>query len=477
MGINSRSIIFINGVVICCIALAMTCPMIMDIIFYAEKCVKVFIPSILSSIFLGGLMIFSCRTHEKLSLTRRDTFLLVVSVWIITSIVCAFPFYIYKGTNIPFLSALFESVSGITTTGATIYQDVEILPRALNLWRFILHFIGGAGIVAIGIIILPIMRVGGMQLFLTENSDTSERFFPRASQTIKVFLGIYIALIGILAVCLKTSGLGIFDSVCHSISAISTGGFSTKNTGIEFFKSSQAELVMSIGMFVGGMAFLEIVRYFRGGTRSFLTNRQIIGYVRLVLIMVTIPIIITAIKNGESISFSGIVNHIFHTISAITTTGLDFSNSYVQSNMVLILLAIVGGCSGSTAGGIKIFRIQVIYAILKNHIRKTIKPFDVSIPKYQGKKIDKNLTASVISFIAILALVFTCSVVLIEIFTAKGGYEAVYATVSCLFNLGYGADFANFPPFAKFILICDMITGRLEIIPVFVILNRIFWKR
>ena len=477
MGINFRSVIFINGIVVCGLALAMAVPMLFDLFWYSGKCVGIFAPSILASIFLGGLMVFSCRSTGKFAFTRQDTFLLVVTLWLGTSIICAFPFYVYSGVNLRFMSALFESVSGITTTGATIYPDVEILPRALNLWRFVLHFIGGVGIVAIGIIVLPVMRIGGMQLFLTENSDKSQRFFPRAAQTIRFFIGVYILLIGIFAICLKASGMELFDSVCHSISAISTGGFSTRNSGIEFFKSSQIELVMSMGMFIGGITFLEIVRCLKNGPKSFFSNQQTLGYFKLVSFMILIPVIVGVISRGDAVSFSGIANHIFQVVSAITTTGVDFSKSYLHSNIVLILLAVIGGCSGSTTGGIKIFRIQILYAILKNHIRKIIRPFDVSIPKYQAKRIDDNLITSVVSFIAVLVSIFVISVIILDFLSGGNSLESAYSTVSCLFNLGYGADFANLPPVSKFVLICDMIIGRLEIIPVVIVLNRIFWKR
>lgn len=477
MNINIRSVILINGIVVCCLAFAMLVPMIFDLIVHRGKCVEIFTPSILASIFFGGLMIFSCRTNGKLTFSRKDVFLLVVSIWIIASIVCAFPFYVYSGVNIPFTSALFESVSGITVTGSTIYPDVEILPRALNLWRFILHFIGGTGIVAIGIFILPIMRIGGMQLFLTENSDKSQKFLPRASQTVGFFIGIYVALIVMFVIFLKIAGMGFFDSICHSISAISTGGFSTKNIGIEWYKSCKIEFIMSIAMFVGGITFLEIVRCFKNGIKEFFNNQQTLGYLKMVGFMTIVPISIVAMTKNETISLNSIASHIFQVISAITTTGLDCSKSYISSKIILILLAIVGGCSGSTAGGIKIFRIQILYAILKNHMNKMIRPFDVTIPKYQGKKIDNSLIVSVISLIVIFAVVFIFSVAAIELFSGQKTLDCVYSVASCLFNLGYNIEFSEFSSISKFIFIFDMIIGRLEVVPFFIVLSKIFWKK
>lgn len=476
MDINIRSVIYINGIIVCCLSAIMLIPIFFDLIFAMGNCVKIFLPSILVGIFLGGLMIFSCRTKRPPPFSGKDIFLLVVSMWLITSIVCAFPFYVYSGINLDFVSALFESVSGITTTGATIYQDVEILPKALNLWRFILHFIGGVGIVAIGVIILPIMKIGGMQLFTTENSDKSQKFLPRASQMIGFFVGVYIILITIFMVLLKICGMNLFDSVCHSISAISTGGFSTKNIGIDWFKSSRIQFVMSIGMFVGGITFLEIVKLFKNGLKAFMQNEQIRGYFILVASAIFFPIILQAVVAKSGISLGGVSSHVFVVISAITTTGLEFSNNYMPSELILILLAIIGGCSGSTSGGIKIFRIQILYSILKNHIKKIIKPFDVTMPKYQNKKIDNSLVISIASFIMTLFTVFCLSEIVIEVFSNNPIHDCSYSTLSCLFNLGCGSNFSGYQSLSKVVLIIDMIIGRLEFIPFIIVISRGFWK-
>ncbi len=473
--VNIRSVIYINGIVVCCLAGILALPLLYDCIFNNSECFGVFAPSIIANVFLGGLMVLSCRSGNKLSFTSKDTFLLVVTVWISTAIICSFPFYVYSAVKLKFISALFESVSGITTTGATVYHDVEILPKALNLWRFILHFIGGVGIIAIGIIILPVMRIGGMQLFQTENSDKSQKIFPRATQTIKFFIWLYISLICVFAFCLKMSGMSTFDAICHGISAISTGGFSTKNLGIDFFNSAQIKLIMSFGMFIGGITFLEIIKCLRIRFRSFLSSPQIVGYIKLVLFMIFVPIFITLITDGEHVTLDSLATHIYATISAITTTGLNF-NGYTSSNMLMLLLAITGGCSGSTTGGIKIFRIQILFAVLKNHICKLVRPFDISVPKYQGKKIDDGLTKSVITFTLSLMIVFAISCTFLEIFTNMSFSEISYRVFSCLLNLGCGEKFEFLPALSKIVLICDMIAGRLEIIPAFIIFSKIFWK-
>ncbi len=472
MDFNIKPSIFINGIVICCLAVMMAIPLLFDIILWNGNSANIFLSAIIACVFFGGLMIFSCRSKEEIAFSKMDIFFLVVSIWFVVSIVAAFPFYAYSKIKLPFISALFESVSGITTTGCSVYSDVEILPRALNLWRFILHFIGGVGIVAIGIFILPTMRIGGMQLFLIENSDKTQKILPRASQIVGFFIGIYATFIFIFTILLKLSGMSLFDSVCHSISAISTGGFSTKNSGIMAFQDPQIEVIISIAMFVGGLTFLEIVRSFKCGLKTFWNNAQIRTYIKLCVILTATPILI-ALANNKISSTRDISSFILQTISAITTSGLNYQSQYLQSQFAFILLAIIGGCSGSTTSGIKIFRIQILWAVLKNQINKLLKPYDISVPKYQNKKIDESLLISIASFFFALAMVFITSVSIVEFTTGKDISECVYSVSSCLFNLGYDFNISEFNKVSQIVFLCDMIIGRLEFVPFVVVLSQI----
>lgn len=472
MALNIKHIAFINGIVICGLSVVMAIPLICDLVLWKSGSANIFFSAIIACLFFGGLMVFSCYSKEEISFSKIEIFFLVTSLWYITSIVGAFPFYAYSKIKLSFLSALFESVSGITTTGCSVYQNIEILPRALNLWRFILHFIGGVGIVAIGVFILPIMRIGGMQLFLTENSDKTQKILPRASQIVGFFIGIYVIFITLFSVLLKLSGMPIFDSICHAISAISTGGFSTKNLGIGYFHNHRIEFIMSFAMFIGGITFLEIVRCFKYGPKSLWNNEQIRFYIKLSLVTVCIPIGMAFINNKIN-SINEISSHLFQITSIITTTGLDYHSKYLHPQILLFLLAIVGGCSGSTAGGIKIFRIQILYAVFKNQINKLFKPFDIAVPKYQNKKIDETLLISLASFFFALISVFIVSVGVIEFISEKPMLDCAYSVCSCLFNLGYNFNISEFGNLPKIILLLDMLIGRLEVIPFIVILAQI----
>ena len=476
MNINFRAILYINGIVTCFLSCLLTIPVIYDILTNNSNCIWIFVPSIIATVFLGGLLVLSCRSNEKINFGRRDIFLLVLTIWLCSSFVSAFPFYVYSGQKLKFMSAMFEAVSGITTTGITIYKDVESLPEILNLWRFILHFIGGAGIIAIGVIIFPIIRNESIQLFQTENSDKTQKLFPRMTKMIQLFIVTYIIFIAIFACLLKVSGMSMFDSICNAISAISTGGFSTKNAGIEFYANSNTKLVLSIGMFFGGMTFLEIIKCLKNCIKKNTLSKQTTGYIKLVAIAIFIPIISEIIFAGENITYKNIIDHVYTTVSAITTTGLDFNNHFLRSNTILLILTIVGGCSGSTTGGIKIFRIQILRSVVQNYLQKVLKPFFVSIPKYQHKKIDETQISSIILFLSSLIILFLISSILLEILLDTTISNATYITFSCLFNIGCSLDISNFPTISKIILMIDMIAGRLEVIPIFVIMCKFFWK-
>jgi trk system potassium uptake protein TrkH len=387
-------------------------------------------------------------------------------MWIITSISGAFPFYFYHGTELTFIQALFESTSGLTTTGVTIYQNVESLPPPIHLWRFILHFIGGIGVVAIGIITLPIMRVGGMQLFSMENSDRSSKIFPRTSHIAWAIACIYCATTIIFALILRMSGMTSFDAICHSVSAISTGGFSTKNAGIASFHCANIPLILALEMLIGGLSFVEIIRCFKYGPKAFLKNQQTSCYIKIILIAIILPIIIAFFTRQESISTDAIASHIFNTISSITTTGFNTSDKYITSSILFFLLALVGGCSGSTTGGLKIFRLQILYNILKHQIIQQRDSTHHKALKYQGQVISETLIRSIVTYFTLSMILFVLSVILLHIFTKMNISNICHIVLSHMFNIGYTPEVTAIKWNARLVLITDMIAGRLEVIPV-----------
>lgn len=481
MKINFSAVAFSNGIALCGLGSVMCVPLIYDILFLKAAAASIFVPSIVVCAFLGISTVCAYKPRDfEVALSRNDAFLIVSSLWVVISLFSSFPFYFYNQVKLSFISSLFESTSGITTTGVSVYGDIEILPRALNLWRFMLHFVGGVGIVAIGVVASPFMRIGGMQLFLTENSEKFQKFFPRASQMAKFFVGTYIAIIGLFSILLKLSGMGAFDAVCHSISAISTGGFSTRNSGIQYYNNSLIELILLFAMLFGGITFLEVTKCFKNGLGHLFKNQQIRGYLILALIAAAIPTLYIVVKENTTLSLKSIVDSWFNIISALTTTGFELEDNFFQkafAKIFLLTLAFIGGCSGSTAGGIKIFRLQILLSILKNYLKRLTTPFEIGYPEYQNKKIEDKSIFSIVSFLFLFVTTFFISVVLICVVSDFSIGQSIPLVFSCLLNLGSSADYASLTDLSKIVLSIDMLLGRLEVVPLVIILSRSFWKR
>lgn len=488
MAVNARAVSFLNGIVLCGLAVTMLIPLVYDIAFCFANNIWIFIPSITICLFFGISTILSCRVSPGFTFSRQDIYLVVVCFWLVIAFFSAFPFYFSQDCKLSFVSALFESTSGITTTGATVYGDVEKIPESLMLWRFILHFIGGVGIVAIAIVALPMMRIGGMQLFQTENSDKSQKILPRVSQIAAFFIFTYVLIIGIFAILLNIYGMTPFDSICHSISAIATGGFSTKNAGIASFDSRKIEFIIGIAMFVGGITFFELVNTFKNGFRSFCKNQQTRLYIKLVCGIVAVFIVVSFIQSEDNISVKNAVSLFFELVSALTTTGFNLTDgSYFNSffKIFFFVLPMIGGCSGSTTGGVKLFRLQIMYEVIKTHMKHLINPFSVVVPKYQGSIIQNNVVTSIVTFFVLLVISFILSVFAVCILSQNDIGVCVGAVCACLFNSGFTIDFLTTSQMVyvdmnvgvKVVLMFDMLIGRLEVIPMFMIFTTAFWKK
>ena len=484
MKINIGAVAFLNGVVLCCLAVVMCVPLFYDVAFCASQNIKLFLVAIAVCMFFGLCSVLAYKRKLN-ALSIQDMYLTTTCFWIVVSLFSAIPFYLYNFEKsdfiFAFLSAFFESTSGITTTGATIYQDVETLPQSLMLWRFILHLIGGAGIVAIALLVSPMLRVGGLHLFQTENSDKSEKFALRVTQTASFFVFTYFAIIFITTLLLANADLSWFDAFCHSVSAISTGGFSTKNIGVSAFNNKYAELILMFAMLIGGLAFVEIMYSLKKGFKNFFTDNQTKIYVKLILFTV-ILITLYQIFIG-CFSINSIISIVFDIISSITTAGLNLNNNYHSAPFLLIVMIILlttGGCSGSTTGGIKLFRVRIMYLAIKNYIKPILQPFSVQKNEY-NKITLQPVFMSVFVFLTLLLFTFIFSSIIISLFSNYSLNIIFAAVFSCLFNAGFdiyfltaeNIAFCDLNTISQLVLIIDMIMGRLELLPIFIAITSI----
>jgi trk system potassium uptake protein len=432
----------------------------------------------------GGLLGFAVRPgpHE---ITRREGILLVVLVWLGAVLLGAFPYYL-SGAAPGFADALFESVSGFTTTGATILVDIEGTARSLLLWRALTHWIGGMGIIVLGIAVLPLLGTGGMELYRAEFSGArSERLKPRIAETALALWKIYVTLSIAGYVALRLAGMSRFDSLCHTFSTVATGGFSPRALSIESYQSPLIEYILAVFMLVAGINFTQHYRLFvERRPRSFLADSEIRAYATIAL---SATAIVFASLLGSSLSVEKAFRlGLFQVASIMTTTGFssaDFEKWVPSATFVLLILMFVGGCTGSTAGGMKTARVVMLWKVVGREFRRMVERRGVFAIRMQGRAVPENTIATVLNLVY-LALLINVGAGLILTAMGLDLVTAYSAATALMFNIGPGLgavgpadNYAHLPTLAKWVLSFCMLAGRLEYYTVLVILTPMFWRK
>ncbi|GHS90812.1 Trk system potassium uptake protein [Alphaproteobacteria bacterium] len=437
-------------------------------------------------LFVGGALIFANKSSEPMKLGTADTFLLTSLTWLAVPFWAGLPFYCCQALDLSLLDSWFEAVSDLTTTGSTILRDVSDMPRWITLWRFLLCYIGGAGIMLMGMIIFPILKIGGMQLFRTESSDKTEKIMPSAAKTALWILIIYSSAIFLSFVLLKITGLSTLDSLCYAISAVSTCGLSTQTDSVMAFNNKGAELVLLLSMMVGGSSLLLYLRLFNGKAALFRKDAQLQGYGRTLLFSALLLSFLRWTTSDASLSES-LRQGVFNTVSVITTTGF-FNDHYEKWGrfawVFFPLLSLIGGCTGSTSGGIKIFRLQILIQFIRAHILQLCRPHGIFVPLYNGQKVPEHVSLSVFVF----CILYISTIGAAALGLAICGLDFVSAfsmAITSLGNVGVGVGndigpMISLAPLAmppKIILMICMILGRLELLTLLTILTPSFWKK
>ena len=421
---------------------------------------------------------------NRISLRIRDGFLLVFLTWVLSSILGSLPFFL-SHLNMSIIDSIFESACGFATTGATTLPDVEALPASLLLWRSMSHWAGGMGIVLLSVALMPLLGVGGFQLIKAEApGPEKEKLTPRITEAAKILWGAYCVFTVILSVLYRIGGMEWFDAVCHSFTVMSTGGVSTKNTGIAFYDSAFIDWVTVVFMLLGALNFTMYYRLARGKFKDILQNTETKVFL---FIFFTAALIISISLIPHYGSFTNALRYgSFQAASILTTTGsarADFTAWPALAQGVLLCLMFVGGCSGSTAGGIKVIRHTVLFKQMGNELRRILYPrgvFTIQLNKRVGRK-DVVYGVTGFVFLYLLIVGFTTLV------TAASGidvYSSFNIAVSITGNIGVGfgaagpfQNYGEFPNHLKLIYSLVMITGRLELWTVFVLFTPEFWKR
>ena len=479
---SNKTVFFLIGVLLIVLGLSMLAPYSMQVIY--EENSHSFISSSFVTIFIGILCILA-NLEKDLKLNLRQTFLFSTLAWVTVSIFGSLPFVLSNQT-FSFSDAFFESMSGITTTGATIISDLDNSPKSILLWRAIMQWLGGIGIVVMAITILPLLKVGGMQLFKMEGPDSTEKILPRTIEVAAIIISTYVILTLFCGFFYWIFGMTIFDSVCHAMTTIATGGFSTHNDSIGYFKNSNIEIVASLFIILGSIPFISYLKFSQGNKKIFFQDVQIKGLIYLLAISILIMFFYLVFINDESNLFEKIRISSFNVISILSGTGYvtdDFGLWGKFSLIFFLFLMFIGGCAGSTACGIKIFRLQMLLIFLKNQVKKLIYPNSVIITKYNNHKISDDFIRSVIIFIFSFLFIFLIIAMLLSI-SGLDFVTSISGAASSISNVGPGlgeiigpdGNYKSLPDLSKWILAGGMLLGRLELFAVLVLFFPSFWR-
>ena len=456
-------------------------------IFYGENDLFGFVMASLISVCCGMtfMMIGKSARKREGAMTRRDGYIVVAISWVLFSIFGSLPFYI-SGYIPNFTDAFFETMSGFTTTGATIIQDVEVIPHGLLFWRSLTQWIGGLGIVFFTVAVLPIFGVGEVQLFAAEAiGPTRNKLHPRISISGRWIITVYLLITLLCAVALRLCGMGIFDSINHALTTAATGGFSTKNASIAYFNSHSIEYVITFFMFLSGINYgLIFFLVFRGQVRKLIEDTQFKWYVTLLLLftaIVGISLFISTPYNGAA-SFR---NALFHVTAIITTTGFTATDYTLWPPFIWMTLGLCfyfGACAGSTTGGMKTIRIAILFKSMRNEFNRILHPNAVLPVRINGKVIPTSTRQSVLTFsIFFFALVFVGWFFYLAIGIDIA--EAYGISLSCLSNIGLtignngcNIPWSDMPTIGKWFSTFLMLIGRLEVFSVLLIITPSFWK-
>jgi trk system potassium uptake protein TrkH len=464
-------------------AILMTAPLIMAFVLRETEMIKAFAFPMMAA-FFAGLFVIIFTEKQKTHFRSRTGFLLVSLTWIIMSFFGAIPYY-FSGLGMSFTDALFESSCGFATTGATTVANIEMLPRSLMLWRGMTHWFGGMGIIVFTVALLPLLGVGGFQLIKAESpGPEKERVTPKITSSAKILWLAYIGLTLTLILCLKISGMEWFDALIHSFGIMASGGLSTKNAGLSYYNSAAIEIVSTVFMLLAAVNFNMYYRMIRGKWKDVINNTELRVFLGI-FIVASIAIALNLVSSYDSLG-KAFRYACFYVASFISTTGaasVDYQLWPAFAQMILFGLMFIGGCSSSTAGGIKVIRHVILWKQTGNELRRIIFPtgiFSIQINKKVGRK---DIVYGVAGFVFVYSMIL----IITTLVTAASGFDlfsSFTASLAMLGNIGLGfgtigpgQTLADFPNHLKWIYSFVMILGRLELWTVLILFRPDFWRR
>jgi trk system potassium uptake protein TrkH len=480
--IDFKPVIFVNGILLLILAVAMGVPALMDAAS-GDPDWQVFALSGAVSGFIGLGLALGAHPGEHRALSTRQAFLLTASAWVLLSGFAALPF-IFSGLDLSVADGVFEATSGVTTTGSTVISGLDHAPRGILLWRALLNWLGGLGFSVMAVAIMPMLRIGGMQLFKMETSDKSDRVKARVSQVVTSIGVVYLTFTALAAIALWLSGMTVFEAACHALAALGTGGFSTSDQSLAHWGAA-TQWVMVIAMLAGASPFALFVTPWKGKRWPFLHDSQVRWFVNFIgffaLVLAFWQWAFNDMDAGDALTHAT-----FNVVSIVTTTGFvstdyDAWGGFAQT--LFFILLFIGGCTGSTAGGIKIFRWEVLFRLAGVHLKRLLYPHAIFVVDFNRRRIPQPVLDSVLGFVTVFFLTFAVFAITLTA-TGMDLISAVSGSAQALSNVGPGlgrmigpaGNYEAIPDSAKWVLAFEMILGRLELFSVIVLFTRSFWR-
>ena len=479
---NFRSVLYILGILISTLGCMMIFPAIINFISN-EKEWTIFASTGIISFFVGITIILAFKS-KNLKIGNKETFLLTFLAWLILAAISALPFYL-SNLNLNYTDSFFEATSGITTAGSTIIANLEDASTGVLLWRSILQWLGGIGIIVMAVAALPLLHMSGLQLFFSEQTEGTDKLKESVKKIATSIIIIYGLFTLICALCLKFAGMSLFDSICHSMTTIATGGYSTHNNSIGYYNNLTIELIIMIGMILASLPFILFVKSVNN-FKNILFDSQVRKFILLIILTIIIMTLWLNIKIDINL-FQSLRISSFNVISIITGTGYstsDFSEWGSFAIALLFIFMFIGGCTGSSTGGIKIFRLQILFSVITQQIKKIIKPHQVLKISYAQSTLEDKTILSILTliFLFIFSTLIVAAILCflgIDILSSLSAAATAIAVVGpgLSTEIGPSGNFSQFPIAAKWTLSMAMIIGRLEFFAVLILFIPSFWKK
>lgn len=479
---NYRPVLLVIGIMLLILAASMLVPASLDGLL-GHPDWEIFLASAFVTGFAGAAITLTTRTSSR-DIDLRSAFLLTTVAWIVMPAFAALPF-VFSELNLDYTDAFFEAMSGLTTTGSTVITNLHSAPPGLLIWRALLQWIGGIGIIVTAVAILPLLQIGGMQLFNIESSETSEKVLPRAAQIAGTVGVIYVCLTCFCALAVWIAGMPPFDAIAHAMTTIATGGFSTSDESIGHFNNAAIDYIVTIFMISGSVPFLLYFQVLRGRPLAFWRDSQVRLFFSIIILVI---LMMTAwLLQGDAVPTEKAFRYAsFNVVSILTGTGYsttDYSQWGGFAIAVFFIIMFIGGCAGSTSCGIKIFRFYLLYGAARTQINRLLRPHGIFLIHFNRRPVPESVMDSVMSFFFLFALSYIVLALLmnmlgLDLLTALSAAGTAIANVGPGLGdtIGPSGTFAEIPSPAKWLMSIGMLLGRLELFTALVLFTRTFWR-